>query len=66
MLPDPSHLTSAQYITHVLVVYNLIVLTPGLAVLGIWILADYFRARRNPEIEADYQRRRAAAEIANS
>ncbi len=61
ILPDPSALTQAQYTTHVLVIYCLLISISGLVTLGAWAAIDYLRARRDPEIEADYQRRRAAA-----
>ncbi len=61
ILPNPSALTQAQYTTHVLVIYCLLISIPGLVTLGAWAVLDYIRARRDPKIEADYQRRRAAA-----
>jgi heme/copper-type cytochrome/quinol oxidase subunit 2 len=61
LLPDKANLTAGQYATHVLVVYALLIAVPGLVTLTLWGAYDYYRARRDPEIEADYQRRRAAA-----
>lgn len=61
LLPDKANLTSAQYTAHVLVIYALLIAVPGLVTLTAWGAYDYYRSRRDPEIEADYQRRRAAA-----
>ena len=66
LLPDREHMTHAQYTTHVLVIYTFLIAIPGCITLTLLGAFDYFRARRDPEIEADYQRRRAAAETANS
>lgn len=61
MFPDPANLTTAQHLTSVLVIASLFVVVLGLSLLGALILHDYFRARRDPDVEADYQARRAAA-----
>lgn len=61
LLPDKTLLTTPQYTAHVLVIYALLIAVPGLITLTLWGAYDYLRARRDPEIEADFQRRRAAA-----
>lgn len=61
LLPETT-LTTAQRTTHALVIYVLLISIPGAMALLAWGAWDYYRLRRDPEVEADLQARRAAAE----